>query len=310
MPYPRRALPSLDGGDRDIEPCGGLQIEGIQSTSRTGSISWHRPQKSGSDQILLAALPCVPRCAQFSDLRALEAAGGWHTRCSRSVVVITAPSGRRSLSLVSQHAVYSEERARVSTSAILWCSTHLGTFHGGVRRQPLANVSDSDSDSIPTPPANRPPVMTGVSVSPQGMGIEQTTNFTFIAQGVSDPDGDTLTYSWTSSDGDTISSNASTASHVYRRSGGFDMRLTVTDPKGLSASAVVPVNVGTSPGSGTSPAFDLPIPEIKWPTKWVATLKQAGQVITGDMEAAGRGRRFTYPGSTRTRAMCFRSRIC
>jgi hypothetical protein len=132
------------------------------------------------------------------------------------------------------------------------------------------------------------------------MGIEQTTNFTFIAQGVSDPDGDTLTYSWTSSDLDTTSSSASTVSRVYGRSGRFDMRLTVTDPKGLSASAVASVTVGTVSG-----VWDITCvrsanyPEIKWPLKWVATLKQTGQVITGDMSAGRWGRRFTYPGNTR-----------
>lgn len=160
--------------------------------------------------------------------------------------------------------------------------------------------STTNPTPTPTPTGNRPPVIAGVSASPQGMGIERTTNFTFIAQGASDPDGDTLTYSWTSSDGDTISSTASAASHVYGRSGAFDMRVTVADPKGLSASAVVSVRVGTVTGVwDITCARSSASPEIRWPLQWVATLTQTGQVITGNMSANGRQRNFTFPGSTR-----------
>ena len=249
VPYPApRATIKLDG-DRDRSSRAAAckskgfnpQAERVRSLVNARQEIWFPPEVSLCHCVVWAG------CAQSSNLRATRGGSCWHTGCSRRVV-ITASSGRQSLSSLSNTQFICEERARVFTSAILWCRTHPGTLHGGMRRQPFANVSNSDSHSDSPPTANRPPAMTGVSVSPQGMGIEQTTNFTFIAQGVSDPDGDALTYSWTSSDGDTINSNASTASHVYRRSGGFDMRLTVTDPKGLSASAVVSVSVGTVTG--------------------------------------------------------------
>jgi surface antigen len=158
-----------------------------------------------------------------------------------------------------------------------------------------------------TPTANRPPVVTGVSVSPQGMGIESATIFTFTAQGVSDPDGDTLTYSWVSSDGSTVISNTQAAAQAYTRTGTFDMRVTVTDPKGLSASAVVSVTVGNVTGVwDITCARSAMYPEINWPIQWVATLVQTGQVITGNMSAAGRQRNFTFPGSvTNPRSVAF-----
>ncbi len=77
------------------------------------------------------------------------------------------------------------------------------------------------------------------------------------------------------------------------------MRLTVTDQKGLSASAVVSVKVGTVTGVWdiTCVRSDKAL-KSNGRLKWVATLKQTGEVITGEMSAAGRGRRFTYPGDT------------
>ena len=92
----------------------------------------------------------------------------------------------------------------------------------------------------PTPTvstSNRPPVIEGLSVSPPGMGLQSATIFTFTGQNVSDPDGDALTYVWASSDASAIVSNTQAASHVYTRSGTFDMRSRLPTPRGLSASS-------------------------------------------------------------------------
>jgi hypothetical protein len=159
--------------------------------------------------------------------------------------------------------------------------------------------NSTPSPTTPTPAANRPPVVAGVSVSPQGMGIESATIFTFAAQGVSDPDGDALTYTWASSDGAPIPSSNQAASHVYARSGTFDMRVTVTDPLGLSASATVSITVGTVTGvwdvSCDRSAFTLGLCR-NFPTQFVATLTQSGDSLFGSMTGGGRTNTFTLPG--------------
>jgi hypothetical protein len=132
------------------------------------------------------------------------------------------------------------------------------------------------------------------------MGIQSATNFTFQGN-VTDPDGDTLTYAWGSSDGASIGSTTPTASRLYSQSGTFEMRLTVTDPGGLSASATASITVGTLSGvwdvtcvrsayalqSCASPAF---------PAQFVVTLSQSGSSLTGAIAGAGRTRTFTVPG--------------
>jgi len=79
-------------------------------------------------------------------------------------------------------------------------------------------------------------------------------NFAAIA---SDPDGDTLTYSWD------IAGNARTGSNVgpvtFLNGGSFAASVTVTDSRGGSASANVNFIVGSMTGRwvGTMPGFSL-----------------------------------------------------
>jgi len=57
----------------------------------------------------------------------------------------------------------------------------------------------------PAPPINHPPVISGLTVDPSSVDINQSTVITCIA---TDPDGDTLTYNWTKTGG-TISGSGS-----------------------------------------------------------------------------------------------------
>ena len=157
------------------------------------------------------------------------------------------------------------------------------------------------SPSTPTPSSNRAPVIGALTVSPQGMGIQSATIFTFLGQNVSDPDGDALTYSWVSSDGASIASNTQADSHVYAGSGTFVMRLTVTDPAGLSASASVSVTVGTVTGvwdvSCVRTAYALQNCAPAFPTQFVVTLTQSGSSLFGSVTGGGKTRSFTVPGN-------------
>jgi len=160
-----------------------------------------------------------------------------------------------------------------------------------------------------TPTANHPPVITSVSVSPTGTGMESVTNFAFTAQGASDPDGDALTYAWTSSDGTAIGAKGPSMTYVYGRSGAFDMRVTVTDPKGLSASAAVSVRVGNLTGVWDVSCNIIPGTDAgllpSFPSQFVVSMTQIGTSLNGTMSAAGRSMSFTYPGTITDRAVSF-----
>lgn len=161
--------------------------------------------------------------------------------------------------------------------------------------------SSASPSSPSTSLANRAPVIGALTVSPQGVGLQSATVFTFTGQNVSDPDGDPLTYSWVSDDGASISSSTPTASHVYSSANTFVMRLTVTDSKGLSASASATVTVGTVAGVWDVTCNRSAQVLQSWPTfptSFVATLIQSGGTVSGSMAGGGQSHSFTLPGTT------------
>jgi hypothetical protein len=157
-------------------------------------------------------------------------------------------------------------------------------------------LSGCGGDAKPTGPSpNGAPLIGAVLVSPSGVGLQSATTFAFTAQGVSDPDGDALTYSWVSSDAATSVSNTLAASHVYDRSGTFEMRLTVTDSKGLSASASVAVRVGNVSATWDLTCNNRTVPTF--PTQFVASVTQIGSALTGTITGNGRSQTFPAPPS-------------
>jgi PKD repeat protein len=155
----------------------------------------------------------------------------------------------------------------------------------------------STTPTTPTPPVaqNRAPVVGDISVSPRGIGLMSATIFTFTAANVSDPDGDALTYSWTSNDGSPIVSSTQAASHVYARAGTFEMRLSVTDSKGLSASSVVSVSVGTLTGTWDITCNNPPPSFPLFPTQFVVSLTQSGIQLFGTISGGGLMQSFPAP---------------
>ena len=144
-------------------------------------------------------------------------------------------------------------------------------------------------------PVNRPPTIAGLEATPAGAVLAGTT-VTFAATGLTDPEGDTLTYRWSLvGSKDPMTSRVGTAVHVFDRPGPYNVRLTVTDPAGLSASAVIGVTVGTLDGvwdincegkpNYVSPTF---------PDSFVVTIRQNGQQVTGTI-VSGDGRKQNFP---------------
>lgn len=95
-------------------------------------------------------------------------------------------------------------------------------------------------------PDNAAPVAGSIGVSPAGSGLAGITNYSFSAQGASDPDNAPLTYSWNFGDGGTGS--GPNASHVFNNGGTFNVILTVSDGT-LSSTTNTSVRVGDMNGT-------------------------------------------------------------
>ena len=89
---------------------------------------------------------------------------------------------------------------------------------------------------------NRKPVA-ALNFSPSNPAVNANASFTATA---SDPDGDALSYFWDWGDGTFTANNATTNSHDWDSAGIRTVRCTVSDMKGLAATASVLVQVGTS----------------------------------------------------------------
>jgi hypothetical protein len=84
----------------------------------------------------------------------------------------------------------------------------------------IAGGGDSEPD-------NAAPTAGSIAVSPSGLGIAGLTNYTFTAQGATDPENAPLTYAWTFGDGG--SGSGATANHVFNNGGTFTITLNVSD---------------------------------------------------------------------------------
>lgn len=89
---------------------------------------------------------------------------------------------------------------------------------------------------------NRKPAA-ALSYSPSLPAVNAAASFTATA---SDPDGDTPSYFWDWGDGTWTANNSPTASHDWDTAGIKTVRCTVSDMKGMAATAAVLVQVGTS----------------------------------------------------------------
>lgn len=98
---------------------------------------------------------------------------------------------------------------------------------------------------------NDPPTSGTISATPN-LGLVSVTNFSFTSQGASDPDGDTLTFSWDFGDGSTGSGQS--ANHTYQSTGGFSVSVSVSDGE-ETASASTSVTVRSLAGSWSGTFF-------------------------------------------------------
>jgi hypothetical protein len=129
-------------------------------------------------------------------------------------------------------------------------------------------------------PKNDPPSAGTIGVSPDGVGVMAATRFSFQSN-ASDPNKDSLTYSWNFGDG--ASGSGQTATHTYASDGTFTVSLSVSDGKESATAPPVTVQVRSLSASWAVSS-----------NQWVGTIPfqvaQSGSAIDG---SSANGNRFT-----------------
>ena len=111
--------------------------------------------------------------------------------------------------------------------------------------------------SPPGAPADNPPVITSLTPSPSSVAPEESSTITCVA---SDPDGDTLSYTWSATNG-TISGVGNIATWVAPAiTGTFTISMTVADGGTGTATASCFVAVETGPEPTATPSSPSPWP--------------------------------------------------
>jgi PKD repeat protein len=103
-----------------------------------------------------------------------------------------------------------------------------------------------------TTPSNQPPTTGSIAVTPIPAGLQTATTFTLTANGVTDPNGDTITYKWDFGDGTTATGQVTTK--TYTAAGAFTVKLAVNDghnPDVAAAQTSLTVRTLTGNWGGT-----------------------------------------------------------
>jgi PKD repeat protein len=110
----------------------------------------------------------------------------------------------------------------------------------------VANPESVDIRLVPTgmilPPAGSPTAAFTVTPTPVQLNVPVTFDGSTSTPGVN---ASTLTYAWNFGDGGSASGQR--VSHAFTQVGNFTVTLSVTNERGLSASATQPIDVGVSP---------------------------------------------------------------
>lgn len=119
---------------------------------------------------------------------------------------------------------------------------------GGDAPTPAAPGPTAPTAATTPAATNRPPIAEIYAVLPPGAALPGVTRVAFGGGG-SDPDGDTVSYTWDFGDGTTA--DGSGASHIYPRPGSFTVTLTASDGHGATAHATRIFEVRSLSGNWT-----------------------------------------------------------
>ena len=108
----------------------------------------------------------------------------------------------------------------------------LGLAGGGGAAIATLVGGSGDAANLPPPTVtNTPPQGGTFTTSPTGVGLLFATDFQFTATGVTDPDGDPITYLWEFGDGSGNPPSATTVFKTYTEARDYSVGLAVTDSK-------------------------------------------------------------------------------
>jgi PKD repeat protein len=125
-------------------------------------------------------------------------------------------------------------------------------------------------DSSVIPPANLPPVISSMTVTPLKPAVGQIVQFNCVA---SDPNSDILSYYWIFGDS-SVSSAIKNPTHVYTKAGTYTVGLLVSDKK-ITVSKYLTIIVGTS-------VTAIPVDSTSWVktgSTYSATIKDSNNTI-------------------------------
>ena len=159
-----------------------------------------------------------------------------------------------------------------------------GTYTAILTVTDSANNTDTVSLTITVSQnVNQPPVANAAVTPLQG---STPLNVSFNASGSTDPENDTLTYSWDFGDGN--ASNEATTTHTYPNAGTYTVVLTVTDTAGNSHTATKTVTV-TDPNALSAYTLDAARSSLHFvSTKKVHVVEtHTFSTLSGDISTAG-----------------------
>ena len=244
--FPRRVMHLWEEAERmevEPEPAGGPAAGVLTVTTQpAGATVYVAGRRQGSTPVEIAGLPA-------GEHRVTIVRDGY---VNNSRLMPLAPSRNELLNVELTPAAGGSGAAEM---AEMQQETAAGGGGGGWWRW-AALAGGGGAAALLLLPKNQPPVA-GLNVSPSGSGMAGVTQYSFDGGSSSDPDNDSLTYSWNFGDGTTGSGVR--ASHVYASAGNYSVTLTVSDGKEqatTSGSVTVARNLD---GNFRTPTYRLTI---------------------------------------------------
>jgi hypothetical protein len=223
--------PSLGAGAP--EPGGTISL----STEPTGAAVFLDGEPKGVTPIRIAGVPAGEHRVRVVKDGFLE---------QMRVVSVTA-GGREDVALRMTQSAAPSPAPEAPSDGEGWSTKKKALVGGGVAAAILGIVliagggDDEPDDAAPTAGS--------IAISPAGLGIAGITNYSFTAQGSTDPENAPLTYAWNFGDGATGS--GATANHIFANGGNFSITLNVSDGTN-SATATTTLTVADMNGTWVS----------------------------------------------------------
>ncbi len=162
--------------------------------------------------------------------------------------------------------------------------------------------------------ANRPPTSGSIDVTYAGssllsnnrVGLMAATKFTLTAKGISDPDGDQITYNWDLGDGTPAPPSSPRVEKIYKEVNKFHVRLFVTDGKHpVLLAGETDITIRDVSGTWLLTIKNDPSQSPPLPERLTVTLNQKGNLLDGRIVPDNGSRPTTLTGEVRHPAQVY-----